>query len=172
MISRFILVADTSDAFVDILREELASTDYALLHAKDGQEAIDYLELLTSEIDVAIIRLELPVVSGLDVIWRLVRRKQPKPTRIIATSAVDIPLFRNGLKDFGVEAVVQTPLPLQRWHKTIEAVLNKTAFQETLDSPGESEAKPSDSDYGQSDLNTLRDSEISRNRTKCLRASG
>ena len=172
MISRFILVADTSDAFVDIVREELASTDYALLHAKDGQEAIDYLELLTSEIDVAIIRLELPVVSGLDVIWRLVGRNQPKPTRIIATSAVDIPLFRNVLKDWGVEAVVQTPLPFQRWHKAIEAVLKKPAFQETLDSPGESEAKPSDSDYGQSDLNTLRDSEISRNRTKCLRASG
>ena len=73
-------------------REELADTDYALLHAKDGQEVIDYLELLTSEIEVAIIRLDLPVVSGLDVIGQLVSRKQPKPTRIIATSAVDIPL--------------------------------------------------------------------------------
>src|SRR5713101_8465388 len=118
MENRFILLADTSDAFADILREELANTDYALLHAKDGQEAIDYLELLTSEIEVAIIRLELPAVSGLDVIWRLVRRKQPKPTRIIAISAVDIPLFRNVLQDFGVEVVVQTPLPLRHWHKT------------------------------------------------------
>jgi CheY-like chemotaxis protein len=89
MRNRFILVADTSDAFPDVLREELATTQYALLHAKNGQEAIDYLELLKCEIDLAIIELELPVVSGLDVIWQLVRQKQPKPTRIIATSAVD-----------------------------------------------------------------------------------
>jgi CheY-like chemotaxis protein len=171
MISRFILVADTSDAFADILREELTETDYALLHAKDGQEAIDYLELLTSEIEVAIIRLDLPVVSGLDVIGRLVSRKQPKPTRIIATSAVDIPLYRDLLKDLGVEAVVQTPLPLQRWQQTIKAVLNITVFHGTLDSPWASEAKPSDT-CGQIDLNTLHDSEITRNRTKCLRASG
>src|SRR5258708_38843129 len=132
MISRFIVVADRSDAFVDTLREELASTDYTLLQAKDGQEAIDYLELLTSEIDVAIIRLELPVVSGLDVIWRLVGRNQPKPTRIIATSAVDIPLFRNVLKDWGVEAVVQTPLPFQRWHKAIETGSMKPKYEQTI----------------------------------------
>ena len=55
-----------------------------MLHAKDGQEAIDYLELPESEIALVIIELELPVVSGLDVIWRLVRRKRPKPQRIIA----------------------------------------------------------------------------------------
>jgi len=48
------------------------------LHAEDGQEAIDYLDLLKSEIDLAIIELELPVVSGLDVIWRLLRQEQPK----------------------------------------------------------------------------------------------
>ena len=124
MRNRFILVADTSDAFLDILREELVTTDYALLHAKNGQEAIDYLELLKSEIDLAIIELELPVVSGLDVIWRLVRRKQPKPTRIIATSAVDVPLLKQVVKELGVDAVVQIPIPVQGWRKIIEALLN------------------------------------------------
>ena len=86
MRNRFILVADTGDAslsFVDILRKELATSEYTLLHAKNGQEAIDYLDLLKSDIELAIIATELPVVSGLDVIWRLVRQEQPKP-KIIA----------------------------------------------------------------------------------------
>ena len=39
MRNRFILVADTSDAFLDILREDPASTEYALLHAKNGQDS-------------------------------------------------------------------------------------------------------------------------------------
>jgi CheY-like chemotaxis protein len=123
--NRFILVADTSDAFLGILQEELAVTAYALLHAKDGQEAIDYLDLLKSEIDLAIIALELPVVSGLEVIWRLVRQEPPKPTKIIATSAVDVPLLKQVVEQLGVAAVVQTPIPAQGWRKTIEAVLGK-----------------------------------------------
>ena len=125
MKSRFILVADTSDAFLDILKNELSTTDFALLHAKTGQEAIDYLELLKSEIDLAIIELELPVVSGLDVIWRLLRQEQPKPTKIIATTAVDVPLLKHVVQELGVAVVVQTPMPAQGWRKTIEAVLGK-----------------------------------------------
>jgi DNA-binding response OmpR family regulator len=125
MKSRFILVADTSDAFLDILKNELATTDFALLHAKNGQEAIDYLELLKSEIELAIIELELPVVSGLDVIVELARRKQTKPTKIIATSAVDVPVPKQVVKQLGVAAVVQRPKPGQGWRKIIEAVLRK-----------------------------------------------
>jgi len=124
MRNRFILLADSSDAFVDILREELATTDYALLHAKDGEEAIHYLELLKSEIDVAIIQLELPFVNGLYAIWRLVRRKQPKPTRIIATSALDLPLLKQVVTELAVDAVVHTPMTVQGWRKTIETVLS------------------------------------------------
>ena len=125
MKNRFILVADTSDALLGILKKELATTDYALLHAKDGQEAIDYLDRLKSEIDLAIIELQLPVVSGHDVIWQLVRRKEPKPTRIIATTAVDAPLLKQVVEELGVAAVVRTPIPVQKWRKTIEAVLGK-----------------------------------------------
>ena len=52
MKNRFILVADTSDALLGTLKEELENTAYALLHAKDGQEAIDYLDLLKSDAEV------------------------------------------------------------------------------------------------------------------------
>src|SRR6476646_9555238 len=123
MKSRFILVANTSHALLDILKEELAMTDYALLHAKNGQEAIDYLDMLKTDITLAIIDLELPVVSGLDVIWRLVRQKQPKYTRIIATTAIDVPLLKHVVKDFGVNVLVETPIPTQDWHKLIDSVL-------------------------------------------------
>ena len=122
MKSRFILVADTSDTFLDILKEELATTDYKWLHAKDGQKAIDYLELLKSEIELAIIELELPVVSGLDVIWRLVRQEQMKPTKIIGTSAVEDSHTKTVLKELGVAVVVQRPIPAQGWRRRHQAL--------------------------------------------------
>jgi CheY-like chemotaxis protein len=123
MRKRFILVVDTNEVLVGILREELATTTYALLHAKDGQEALDYLELLKSDIDLAIIDLELPVFSGLDMIWYLLRQERPRRTKIIATSYVEVPTLENVVTQFGVDAVVRVPMPSQRWRKTINTVL-------------------------------------------------
>src|SRR5579863_6091311 len=123
MKTRFILVADSNNAVVDILRKEVATTTYGLLHAKNGQEALDYLELLESEIALLIIELELPVVSGLDVIWRLVKQKRPKHPKIIATSFVEVPKLKQAITKFGVDAVVQIPMDAQDWRKTVEAVL-------------------------------------------------
>ena len=126
MRNEFILVADRSDGFVDSLKAALAATNYPLLHAKNGEEAVYLLELLTSEIKLAIIELDLPLLSGLDLIWRLVKQKQPKPLRIIATSSSGVlngPLLENVVKELGVDAVVRKPIPPQNWRKTVEAVL-------------------------------------------------
>src|SRR4051794_39397432 len=106
----FILVADRSDALQGILKIELASTDHAVLHAKDGEEAIDYLNLLKGDVTLAIIALELPVVSGLDVIWNLVRQKPTRTTTIVATSTGEVPAFEDFLKEVGVHSVVRTPI--------------------------------------------------------------
>ena len=121
MKNRFILIADTSGVLAETLKEELATTAYALLHAKDGQEAIDYLELL--RFDLVIIALELPVVSGLDVIWRLATKKHPRHTKIIATSYVEVPKLKRAVRKLGVDTVIQLPLPGQEWRRTIESVL-------------------------------------------------
>jgi CheY-like chemotaxis protein len=126
MRTNFILVAHAHDEFISNLREQLAATEYALLHAKDGQEAIDYLEMLKNEIALAIIQLELPGLSGLDVIWQLARRKQPKPTKIIATSAGNVPLLEHVVKELGVAAVVRNPTA-QPWPKIIEDVMGQSA---------------------------------------------
>jgi DNA-binding response OmpR family regulator len=123
---QFILVADRNDGFVDTLKAELAATNLALLHAKNGEEAVYLLELLESEIELAIIELELPLLSGLDLIWRLIRRKQPKPLKIIATTSTAVlngPLLEDVVTELGVDAVVRKPIPPRKWRKTIEAVL-------------------------------------------------
>jgi CheY-like chemotaxis protein len=124
MRTNFILVADTRDEFLATLREQLAATQYALLHAKDGQEALDYFELLKNEIALAIIQLELPGISGLDVIWQLVRRRQPGPTKVIATSCGNAPLLEHVVKELGVAAVIRDPTPVQSWPKIIEEVMH------------------------------------------------
>jgi DNA-binding response OmpR family regulator len=127
--TRFILLAETNDALADIIRQEIATTDYALLHAKDGLEALNYLDLLKSDIDIVVIRADLPVVSGLHVIWRLVRRKQPKPPRIIATTQVeDVPLLKHVVKELGSDAEFCAPTSLEDLRQVVRRVLNSRSI--------------------------------------------
>jgi len=117
----FVLVANASTDLPSTLRAALATTTYALLHAKDGEEAVGYLDLLRTGIYLAIIDLELPLINGLDVIWRLV--KERKPTKIIATSWLAVPLLEQPLQEFGV-AVVRHPTPAAIWRNILAMALN------------------------------------------------
>ena len=85
-----ILLADGS-CLDSNLNEALAPTDYALLHASNGLEAIAILDLLKSEIELAIIEEQFPAVNGIDLVGRLAMREQAKPVKIIMTTEYDRP---------------------------------------------------------------------------------
>jgi DNA-binding response OmpR family regulator len=61
--ARIVLVAAKED-LLNSLRDALKETDLALLHAQTKHEAVVLLERLKSEIDLAIIDLELPDLGG------------------------------------------------------------------------------------------------------------
>ena len=123
MKGRFILVAATDSAFLAVLEETLANTPYELLLATSGQQAIDYVELLKARIYLVVIDLDLPGVSGLHVIWRLVTRKRPKPLKIIAAIAAKAPLLKHVVKELGVDVVEQNSTPVRVLRRTILSIL-------------------------------------------------
>src|SRR5437773_260358 len=88
-----ILVADSSDGCLDSsLKEALAPTGYALLHVSNPLEAIATLDLLSSEILLAVIEALFLAENGCDLIRRLERRRQRKQVKIILTTIRDRPL--------------------------------------------------------------------------------
>src|SRR5439155_5399621 len=134
----FILVANSSSDLFSTLKAALATTPYAFLHAKDGEEAVDYLDLLRSEIRVVIIDLELLLINGLDVIWLLVRERRP---RIIATSYLAVPLMEQPLQEFGA-ALVRLPAPAATWRNIVSLVLNGRRDGAGLNAGGGLQVKP------------------------------
>jgi CheY-like chemotaxis protein len=109
-----ILIADSSsEALLDSLQDAVATTDYAFVYARNGEEAIRLHDLLKSEIELAIIELELPAQSAFEVIEQFTRRG-PKPRKIIATSSVFPQSFEH-VRRLGVDAVVRKPITLQEW---------------------------------------------------------
>jgi CheY-like chemotaxis protein len=109
-----ILIADRNEDALKYLKEELATTDYEVLHAKDGQEVLSIVDTQTFQIAVAVIELEMPGVNGLNLIGRLTTQ-QPKPRKIIATTFLDFePLFEVA-KYMGADAIVVKPRPEETW---------------------------------------------------------
>jgi CheY-like chemotaxis protein len=99
-----ILIADRHEEAPNILKEQLAATNYALLHAKNGEEAIAYLDLLKSKIDLAII--DPPDFSNL--IGRLTLHDR-KPIKIVTTTSIYSQEVLEEIKDLRVDAVVRKP---------------------------------------------------------------
>jgi len=106
------------------LRDALAETNLALLHASTKEEAIALLKRLKSQIDLAIIELELPDLGGWDLIRQLTWRPN-NPVKIIATTSVFPEPFFGKVKVLGVDEVVPAAIPPEAWRKTVEIVLGK-----------------------------------------------
>jgi len=105
-----VLIVDPEDEVLEILRTALQSTDYVLMQAKTGDEALAVLSRLKSHIDLTIIDLELlPNDDGL-VISLLTILGCRKITKIIVkTSRQDKP-FLEQVNYFRIDAIVLKPV--------------------------------------------------------------
>jgi DNA-binding NarL/FixJ family response regulator len=117
------LVVDREDEVLSILRTALQSSEYVILHATTGNEALAVLSGLKFPIDLAIIDLELPSDDGL-VINLLTILGHKKTTKLIVkTSRQDQP-FLESVKYFGIDAIVLKPVSEEQLVKTLRETLN------------------------------------------------
>jgi CheY-like chemotaxis protein len=117
-----ILIADRNDDALKYLKEELEPTEYALLHVKDGDEALSIVDTQAHQIAVAVVELELPGVNGLNLIGRLVSR-EPKPKKIIATTFLEDDVLFELATHMGADAIVRKPRPEETWVGTLREML-------------------------------------------------
>jgi len=122
-----ILIADRNEDALNYLKDELAASDYTLLHAKDGHEVLSIVDTQASQIAFAVIELELPGVNGLHLIGQLTSQ-QPKPKRIIATTFLEDELLFEIAKHMGADAIVRKPRPEETWVGTLRQL-----FPERID---------------------------------------
>ena len=117
-----ILIADRNDDALKYLKEELATTEYELLHAKDGQEALSIVDTQEHHIAFAVVELELPGVNVLNLIGRLTSQ-EPKPKKIIATTFLEDELLFELATHMGADAIVRKPRPEETWVAALRQLL-------------------------------------------------
>lgn len=81
-----VLIADDDGDFVAGLGEVLRDAGYRVAEARDGREAVD--RVLSLQVDVLLLDLRMPELSGLDVV-RALRRRELSPLIILLTAYAD-----------------------------------------------------------------------------------
>jgi two-component system KDP operon response regulator KdpE len=120
-----VLVVDREDEVLKILRTALQSTDYVVLQAKTGDEALAVLSRLKFHIDLTIIDLELlPNDDGLVIsLLSLLGRKQT--TKIIVKTSRQDRRFLEQVNHFGIDAIILKPISEDELIRTVQTTLSR-----------------------------------------------
>ena len=118
-----ILVADDDPDFVQSLEMYLTKANYKVLVSRTGQEAVG--RVLANGIDILILDLRLPVLSGLEVYLELKRQHRTLPTLIVTGYAAEEAEVINMLKDTSVAGCLVKPFAPETLLTAIEKLMKK-----------------------------------------------
>jgi signal transduction histidine kinase/CheY-like chemotaxis protein len=102
-----VLVVEDEESMVCLLIEVLSKAGYQTLTAMDGEEAIDLYNQHKEEIDIVVLDLGLPKVTGFDVMRNL--KEQNPGVNIIITTGYLQPELKPELLQAGVKDCIYKP---------------------------------------------------------------
>jgi CheY-like chemotaxis protein len=102
-----VLVVEDEESMVCLLIEVLSKAGYQTLTAMDGEEAIDLYNQHKEEIDIVVLDLGLPKVTGFDVMRNL--KEQNPGVSIIITTGYLQPELKPELLQAGVKDCIYKP---------------------------------------------------------------
>ena len=97
------------------------ATDYQVIAARSGREALAYLE--TNEVDVILSNLNLKDMSGLDLFMQS-RIRQPEAIRILVAEHKDLENIQRDITEAAVYQVIRKP-----WHPTALLLMVRRALE-------------------------------------------
>ncbi|HXG00660.1 MAG TPA: response regulator [Bacteroidota bacterium] len=102
-----ILLAEDEPALLELVKAVLEDRGYTVLPAQDGLEAVEKFKKHATEIDLVLLDLGLPKLSGWEAFLRM-RELQPSVAALAATGYLD-PEERSRMLEHGVRNFVEKP---------------------------------------------------------------
>jgi PAS domain S-box-containing protein len=120
-----ILIAEDSDSILDILSKRFTQWGLRVLSARDGDAALRVYDRHKDEIDVVLLDIGLPKLSGEQVL-STIKQDNPELPVVVASGYID-PDLKSNLLAAGVKAFVTKPYDLRQLYATIRAALERRA---------------------------------------------
>jgi two-component system, cell cycle response regulator len=132
MDKKTVLVVDDSSTICTIIKNELSEVGYEVITAKNGIEALSYIEWMEKLPDILTLDIDMPVMGGFEVCERLLggrdeadeRKQKAARIPIIFVSANDT--IENRRKGFKLEVIDFISKPFKRGDiiRAVDKVLN------------------------------------------------
>jgi len=121
-----VLVIDDDAGFRENLTGVLKHSGYHALEAADGREGMATIERLPTEIDLMIVDLALPEISGLEIIGAVTRRAAA--IKIIAVSGVFDEMYLDMVKRLGADESLRKEAlgHPEKWLEIVRRLLGET----------------------------------------------
>ncbi len=120
--SETILIADDNEPLLQGLRHILNTLGYKTLTAGNGQEAVELYKRRKSEIDLVIMDISMPVMSGKEAFFRL--RNINRQVKIIVFSGYSQNEVVQNLLDAGAKDFIQKPFAPEALIEKIRAIFD------------------------------------------------
>ena len=122
--AKTILVAEDREASRELVRTVLTAAGYAVLEARDGDEAIE--RALETQADLVILDLYMPHTDGFSVLQRLRAEERYKGTPIIALTASAMAGDAERAIESGFTAYISKPVKMAYLCTEIGKLLGET----------------------------------------------
>ncbi len=116
-----VLLVEDDELTRDAMTALLVREGYLVLTARDGHDAVNVLRMPLSPIDVVVLDVHLPDVSGIDVCARL-REVSPDLPVVVCTGEAE-PEEMARLLELGVHRYFRKPIGADELLATVEAAL-------------------------------------------------
>lgn len=117
-----VLLVDDEDMILDVGQEMLTAMGYKVLVASSGKEAVEFYERNKDQIDIIILDMIMPDVSGGDVYDRF---KEINPNiRVLLSSGYSISGQANEILERGCDGFIQKPFNMSRLSQGIRKILD------------------------------------------------
>ena len=111
-----ILLADDNDEIRHALGEELSAKGYDVIHASDGEVAIEILQ--SRKVDIAVLDIKMPQVDGFAVL-EFIKKNFPEMKTIMLTAYADLENAKK-CKQLGADDLIAKPYDLGDLFLTLE----------------------------------------------------
>ena len=101
------LIADDSKVIRMILSKIMRNLKYDIIEAEDGEEVVELCE--TEEPDLIIMDTKLPILEGLDAMYKIREMQRIKQPKIIFCSSVTDPMRIREALDGGADDYIMKP---------------------------------------------------------------
>jgi DNA-binding NtrC family response regulator len=118
-----VLIVEDEESMLSILEKILVNRGYNVLKASDGKLAVRIYQRDKASIDVVLLDMGLPKLSGRDVLFKIKQEKQD--AKIVVSSGFPEEEFKSDFEQAGIKHFLQKPYRLDHVVRTLQRVIKE-----------------------------------------------